>query len=197
MPVELGWQPDFGPDKLPGNYRLGFFYSSVNGDVWHSYGNGSYSDSAHAYGGYLLAQQQLFAMDGDNKRGLTLAVQAVMNDQKTAKTDNYQSVSLVWKGPFDTRPDDEIGIGAARIHVNDDYGRMQRQVNHDNGISDYNNPGWLPIQKGSEYNYEIYYNIHATNWLNLRPNLQYVSSPGAVSQVDDAFIGGISANINF
>ncbi|MGV3344607.1 carbohydrate porin [Enterobacteriaceae bacterium LUAb1] len=197
VPFEIGWQPGFGPDNLQGNYRLGGYYSSVNGDVWHSYDHGNYSDQDHAYGGYLLAQQQLFAMNGDNKRGLTMAVQAIMNDQKTAKIDNYQSVSLVWKGPFDLRPEDEIGFGAARIHVNNDYGRMQRQTNRDNGVSNYNNPTYLPIQKGSEYNYEIYYNIQATNWLSLRPSLQYVASPGAVSQVDDAFIGGINANISF
>ncbi|WP_075182859.1 carbohydrate porin [Pantoea sp. 1.19] len=197
VPVELGWKPLLGANKLPGNYRLGFYYSSVDGDVWHSYDRGDYGQSAHAYGGYVLAQQQLFAMDGDNTRGLTLAVQAVMNDHKTSKTDNYQSISLVWKGPFASRSEDEIGLGAARIHVNDDYGRMQRQVNNENQVHDYRNPTYLPVQKGSEYNYELYYNLHATPWLSVRPSLQYVASPGAVSQVKDAFVGGISANINF
>lgn len=197
VPVELGWQPAFGPDKLPGNYRIGMYYSSVNGDNYSSYSDGQYSKKNHAYGGYLLLQQQLTAMGGDNQRGLGVTVQAVMNDQKTSKTDNYQSVALVWKGPFDARPKDEIGLGAARIHVNSDYTKMLRQTNRENGVNDYNDPAYLPIQSGSEYNYELYYNAHLTNWLNLRPNLQYVASPGAVSEVKNAFIGGISANINF
>lgn len=197
VPVELGWQPAFGADKLPGNYRIGMYYSSVNGDNYSAYHDGEYGQKNHSYGGYLLLQQQLTAMEGDNQRGLGITVQAVMNDQKTSKTDNYQSVSLVWKGPFDARPKDEIGIGAARIHVNDDYTKMLRQTNQDNGVGDYNSPTYLPVQSGSEYNYEVYYNAHVTNWLNLRPNLQYVASPGAVSEVKDAFIGGISANINF
>nr|MBA2814767.1 porin [Candidatus Pantoea persica] len=34
-------------------------------------------------------------------------------------------------------------------------------------------------------------------WLQVRPNLQYIVAPGAVSEVKDAFVGGISANINF
>jgi porin len=197
VPVELGWKPAFGADKLPGNYRVGMYYSSVRGDNYSSYNEGEYGEDNHSYGGYLLLQQQLTAMEGDNSRGLGVTVQAVMNDQKTSKTDNYQSVSFVWKGPFDARPKDEIGVGAARIHVNNDYGNMLRKTNQENGVNDYDNPTYLPIQSGSEYNYEIYYNAQVTNWLKLRPNLQYVASPGAVSEVKNAFVGGISANINF
>jgi porin len=197
VPVELGWKPTFGPDNLPGNYRIGFYYSSTNDDVYSSWRNGAYHDDAHSYGGYILAQQQLFSQGGSADRGLTLTLQAVMNDHKTAKTDNYQAISLAWKGPFDARPQDEIGIGAARIHVNSDYTSMLRAQNRENGVADYNSPTYLPIQEGSEYNYEIYYNFHVTNWLQLRPNLQYVSAPGAVTKVDDAFIGGLSANLSF
>jgi len=197
VPVELGWKPTLGAQKLPGNYRIGYYYSSANGDVYGSWRNGAYQDQDHAYGGYLLLQQQLTAQDGDVNRGLGVRVQAVMNDHKTSKTDNYQSIAFTWKGPFDARPDDEIGVGAARIHVNSDYTRSLRQQNQANGESSFDSPTYLPIQDGSEYNYEVYYNAKVTNWMSLRPNLQYVVAPGAVSEVKDAFICGISANIAF
>lgn len=197
VPVELGWKPTFGPEKLPGNYRIGYYYSSVDGDVYGSWRNGGYQDQAHSYGGYLLLQQQLTAQDGDVNRGLGVRVQAVMNDHKTSKTDNYQSIAFTWTGPFDARPQDEIGVGASRIHVNSDYTRSLRQQNQANGESRFDSPTYLPIQEGSEYNYEVYYNAKVTNWMSLRPNLQYVVAPGAVSEVKDAFIGGISANIAF
>lgn len=197
VPAELGWMPQLGPQKLPGNYRIGGYYSSANGDVYGSWRNGAYQEQDHAYGGYVLLQQQLTAQDGDVHRGLGVRVQAVMNDHKTSKTDNYQSIAFTWKGPFDARPDDEIGIGAARIHVNSTYTRSLRQQNAANGETDYNSPTYLPIQDGSEYDYEIYYNAKVTKWMSLRPNLQYVTAPGAVSEVKDAFIGGISANIAF
>ncbi|HCN01787.1 MAG TPA: porin, partial [Pantoea ananatis] len=69
--------------------------------------------------------------------------------------------------------------------------------NDASGQTDFTSPTYLPIQEGSEYNYEIYYNAQLTRWLQLRPNLQYVVAPGAVSEVKDAFVGGISANVNF
>ncbi|MCC4105457.1 carbohydrate porin [Serratia ureilytica] len=197
VPVELGWQPKLGHDKLPGNYRLGYYYTSANDDVYGSWREGEYNKNAHAYGGYLLAQQQLTAQNGDVNRGITVMFQTVLNDHKTSKTDNYQSLALTWKGPFDLRQNDEIGIGVSRIHVNSSYTRMLREKNQFNGETTYDSPTYLPIQKGAEYNYEVYYNIQASNWLQIRPNLQYVSSPGAVSKVNDAFIGGLSANVSF
>jgi porin len=197
VPVELGWKPTLGPDKLPGNYRIGYYYSSVNGDVYGSWRDGAYQDKDHSYGGYLLLQQQLTAQDGDVNRGLGILVQAVMNDHKTSKTDNYQSLAFTWKGPFDARPDDEIGVGAARIHVNSDYAHSLRQQNESNGETRFNSPTYLPIQEGAEYNYEVYYNAKVTKWMSLRPNLQYVVAPGAVSEVKNALVGGISANIAF
>ncbi len=197
VPVELGWQPLLGAEKLPGNYRAGVYYSSVKGDKYASYQDDSYHGDARAYGGYLLLQQQLTAMDGDNTRGLGINAQAVFNDKKTSKTDNYQSIAFTWKGPLAQRPQDEIGIGVGRIHVNSNYGKMQRERNEENAVINYNNATYLPVQHGSEYNYEVYYNALLTNWLALRPNLQYVASLGAVSEVKNAFVGGLSANINF
>ena len=196
VPAEVVWHPTFGPDNLKGNYRLGGYYSSVRDQVYGSWRNGN-TDTAHAYGGYVLAQQQLFAQPGGSDRGLTLTAQAVMNDHKTAKIDNYQSLTLVWKGLADARPEDEIGIGASRIHVNSSYSTMQRRENRSNGAYSDSNPAWIPIQHGSEYDYEVYYNVHATNWLQVRPNLQYVVAPGAESGVKNALVGGISANLSF
>lgn len=200
IPVEAGWTPTLGPDKLAGKYALGFYYSSTKGNVYSSgsiqNGGEQYSDEAHAYGGYVLVQQQLTAVNGDNSRGLSLTVQGVMNDKKTSTTDNYQSIALTYKGIFDSRPKDELGFGAARIHVNSDYTQTQRDQNAANGVNNYNNPTYLPVQSGAEYDYEIYYGIHATDWLTVRPNLQYIAAPGAVSEVKDAFIGGIMVNVS-
>lgn len=198
VPVELGWQPKLGAEGLPGNYRIGYYYSSTKDPVYGSYRDGAYGTTdEHAYGGYILAQQQLTSQGGSTDRGLGITVQAVMNDHKTSKTDNYQGVALTWKGPFDARPQDEIGFGVARIHINSDYSRMLHTQNRENGVFSYNNPAYLPIQSGAEWNYEIYYDFHVTNWMSLRPNLQYITSPGAVSEVDDAFVGGVTANISF
>ena len=65
----------------------------------------------HAYGGYVLLQQQLTAQGGDASRGLGVTVQAVMNDHKTSKPTTI-SRSALRKGPFDARP--QMRLASAR-----------------------------------------------------------------------------------
>lgn len=119
-----------------------------------------------------------------------------MHDKATNFVDNYQQIGFTYKGPFNSRPKDDIGIGIARIHVNDDVQDRVRLANQISGINDYDNPGYLPVQS-TEYNSEIYYGFHVTNWLTVRPNLQYIKHPGGVDQVDDALVAGIKIQSKF
>ena len=56
--------------------------------------------------------------------------------------------------------------------------KRQRLVNQVNGIDDYDNPLYQPLQD-TEYNAELYYGVHVTDWLTVRPNLQYISRAGS------------------
>lgn len=197
VPVEIGWQPKLGTDALQGNYRLGAYYSSAQGGVYHSWQHGQYGDTAHGYGAYAIVQQQLFALQHDNHRSLSLTLSQVMHDKRTSKLDYTQTVALSWKGLFATRPQDEIGLGMARLHVNSAYSRMLERENEENGAQSVNDATYLPVIRGSEYDYELYYSWSASPWLTLRPNLQYVVAPGADSSVKDAFVGGITASLTF
>ncbi|WP_415860467.1 carbohydrate porin [Pantoea cypripedii] len=197
IPVEIGWQPKLGADALPGNYRLGAYYSSAQGGVYHSWQHGEYGDTAHGYGAYAIVQQQLFAWQHDNHRGLSLTLSQVMHDKRTSKLDDTQTVALTWKGLFAARPQDEIGLGMARLHVNSAYSRMLERENEENGVQSVNDATYLPVIRGSEYDYELYYAWNVRQWLSLRPNLQYVAAPGADSSVKDAFVGGITASLTF
>ncbi|WP_150752717.1 carbohydrate porin, partial [Pseudomonas fluorescens] len=145
-------------------------------------------DSKHGY--WFVAQQQLTSHNGDASRGLNIAANATFHDKDTNFIDNYQSLMFVYKGPFDARPKDDVGIGFARIHVNDDVKKNAELTNVANGVSEYDNPLFSPIRE-TEYNYEINYGFHVTNWLTVRPNLQYVTHPGGVDEVDNALVAGL------
>jgi porin len=147
-------------------------------------------------GYWFVAQQQLTSHNGDATRGLNIAANATFHDKDTNFIDNYQSVMFVYKGPFDARPKDDIGIGAARIHVNKDVKRNAELLNASNGVSDYDNAAFSPIRE-TEYNYELNYGIHVTNWLTVRPNLQYITHPGGVDEVDNALVAGLKIQSTF
>ena len=196
IPVELVWSPKV--NNLPGEYRVGYYKSAadapdvredVNGNNAASTGE-DYRTRSSKKGYWFVAQQQLTSHNGDSTRGLNIAANATFHDKDTNIVDNYQSLMFVYKGPFDARPKDDIGIGFARIHVNDDVKKNAELANAAIGVTDYNDPLYAPL-RSTEYNYELNYGIHVTNWLTVRPNLQYITHPGGVNQVDDALVAGL------
>ena len=191
LPVELVWSPKV--NELPGEYRVGYYKSTapaddVKVDLTNDGQSYRVRDSKHGY--WFVVQQQLTQHNGDPTRGLHVAANATFHDKATNIVDNYQSLMFVYKGPFDARPKDDIGIGAARIHVNDDVKKSAEQINASLGVTDYNDPLYSPLRT-TEYNYEINYGFHVTNWLTVRPNLQYITHPGGVDQVDNALVAGL------
>ncbi|POA48113.1 porin [Pseudomonas sp. MPR-ANC1] len=202
LPVELVWSPKV--NSLPGEYRFGYYKSTADASDVREDVNGlnaaetgdAYKTHSSKHGYWFVAQQQLTSHNGDATRGLNIAANATFHDKDTNFIDNYQSVMFVYKGPFDARPKDDIGIGAARIHVNDDVKKNAELLNASNGVSDYDNPVFSPIRE-TEYNYELNYGIHVTNWLTVRPNLQYITHPGGVDAVDNALVAGLKIQSTF
>ncbi|WP_442112487.1 carbohydrate porin [Pseudomonas sp. NUPR-001] len=202
IPVELVWSPAL--NGLKGEYRAGYYYSNANAtDVYKdsndqpaALSGQAYRSSSSKHGFWLGAQQQVTSQASDHSRGLSVFANATVHDKKTNAIDNYVSAGVVYKGPFDARAQDDIGFALARVHVNPAYRKNAKALNQANGVSDYNDPLFRPIQD-TEYSAELYYGIHLADWLTVRPNLQYIRHPGGVSQVDDALIGGIKIQSSF
>ena len=190
FPVELVWSPKV--NDLPGEYRVGYYYSTAKAD--DVYDPSRTHDSKHGWWG--VVQQQLTSHNGDKSRGLNIFANVTVHDKATNFVDNFQQLGVVYKGPFDMRPKDDMGFAIARIHVNDDARKRAHLLNAFSGITDYDNPGYVPIQN-TEYNAELNYGFHVTNWLTVRPNLQYVMHPGGVDKVDNALIGGVKIQSAF
>ncbi|WP_267302290.1 carbohydrate porin [Pseudomonas sp. BJa3] len=202
MPIELVWSPRV--NGLKGEYRAGYYYSNAKAQDVLKDSNGTpaaisgaaYRSSSSKHGLWFGAQQQVTALASDQSRGLSLFANATVHDKKTNAIDNYVQAGVVYKGPFDARAKDDIGFALARVHVNPGYRKNARLSNQTNGLDDYDNPGFLPVQD-TEYSAELYYGIHLADWLTVRPNVQYIRHPGGVSRVDDALIGGLKIQSSF
>jgi porin len=201
VPVELVWAPKV--NQLPGEYRLGYYHSSANGtDVYKDANNqpatltgNPYRSDSSRHGFWVIGKQQLTTVNGDASRGLTLSASATFQDRATTPVDSYQKVALVYKGPFDARPTDTLGLGIARIHASSQFLRNARTANADSGLS-YDDAGYVPEQH-SEYAAELNYGIQATKWLNVMPNLQYIKHPDGVREVDNAVVLGLQVQSQF
>lgn len=174
IPAEVVWQPIVGVSKLPGEYRFGYYYSTADAaEILHP------EQTSHKQGVWIVAKQQLTAHNGDKTRGLTGFVNVTVHDSDTNRVGNMQNAGLVYKGAFDTRPKDEIAFGISRISINDDVNDIQTR------------------QQDDEYNAEIYYGVHANNWLTIRPNVQYIRHVGAYKNGENAWVGGIKLQTAF
>lgn len=204
VPVEAIWTPRLGSAALPGEYRLGYYHSSANAADVYRDANGApqvltgQARRSHSskHGAWLMGQQQLTTHGGDASRGLSVFASLTVHDKATSGIESFQNIGAVYKGPFDARPKDDIGLGIARLKVNDSVTKGQRLANTSNGIAEYDNPLYVPVQL-SEYNIELNYGVHVTDWLTLRPNLQYVRNPGGVYEVDNAVVAGVKLQASF
>ena len=170
IPVELVWKPKLSPENLNGEYRIGAYYSTAD---TVNVQNGDLDENKH--GVWLSAKQQLTAHQSDSSRGLTIMGQVAVYDNKTSIFSDAETLAVVYKGLADSRPKDEIGVGISRIGVESD----------------------LVPDLSAEYNAEVYYGIQATNWLKVRPNIQYVKDIGANSDNGSAWVAGVKFNLNF
>lgn len=204
VPVEVIWKPTLGGQALPGEYRLGYYHSSasandvyddVNGAPQALTGQAPQSRSSK-HGAWIMGQQQLTTHRGDPSRGLSVFASVTVHDKATSGIESFQNLGAVYKGPFDARPKDDIGIGVARLKVNDAVTKRQHLINQRSGIDDYDNPLYVPVQH-SEYNIELNYGVHVTDWLTVRPNVQYVRNPGGVYEVDNAWVAGLKLQASF
>ena len=130
----------------------------------------------------------------DPERGLRLFGYLSCEEKATSRISDFQQIGLVYTGLFDARPRDDIGFGLARIAVNDDVRRFQGVNNEVNGVSDYKDPDFQPEQD-EEYNTELHYGFRLTDWITVRPNLQYIWDPGGVEEVDDALDFGVKIQV--
>jgi porin len=202
LPVELVWAPKV--NGLPGEYRLGYYYSTADSTDVYKDSNGryaalsgdEYAPSSSKHGMWLTLRQQVTSQASDNSRGLSLFANGTLHDKKTNMIDNYVALGATYTGPFDARPKDDIGLAVGRIHVNPAYRKNINLQNQANNVSDYNDPAFLPVQD-TEYNAELYYGVHVANWLTVRPNLQFIRHPGGVNQVDDALVAGLKIQSSF
>ena len=195
IPVELGWLPHLGTDRLPGSYRVGAWdNTSRTADVFeNTLGNplvldgGTPRSRNGAYGGYVNVLQQLIRGSEDSRQGLNLFLNATFADRRTSVIDNQVAIGLTYTGLVASRPLDDVALALGRTHVNSRVTQAE-ELAEAAGSPD------AEVQT-AEYVSEVYYSLHATHWLMLRPNLQYIHRPGGVIDRTDDIVLGLKASV--
>jgi porin len=194
IPLEYGWKPTFG--GLPGSYKVGAWYDT-------SKANDVFLDTNHQpialtggmplqrdsrSGVYLSFQQQVNGRD--KGPGGSVFLNITQSDKATAPSmDRQVAVGITYKGPFDARPGDTLGLAVGSNHVNSRVADGVRLSNQYDG-------GAEPVP-GSESVGELFYAWVPRPFITLQPNLQYVRHPGGVSTNESVVVVGLRCSVDF
>ncbi|RKH04203.1 porin [Corallococcus carmarthensis] len=166
LPLELGWNPKFRGDRLEGLYKVGVWYDTSNAPDVLLDG----VEREGRYGLYFVARQQLTHVAGaeNTAQGLNVFARLTYADRDTSTQDGQYTLGLGYTGVFG-RADDDVGFALGATHSNGRYVTAQR-------LEQAQDPS--TVVPRTEYLGELYYSLHATPWLVLRPNFQYIRPGG-------------------
>lgn len=192
---ELSFLPNQyeGAKGLPGNYKLGIFYSTGRfNDLYQDENGNSYAQTGLPqkrrygnYGLYFHADQMIYreaSSKGD--QGLVPFFLVTLQPSTVNEFPFFIEGGLTYKGLFPGRNQDVAGIAVA-------YGRWSRQLDK------YQNDSGMTPQK-YEMVIETTYKIAINKWLFFQPDVQYIINPGGGKiSIPDALVTGARVGVTF
>lgn len=200
LPVEAEWKTRV--NQLPGIYTLGLSWTNAEqthlargvSQYWGASDPQGYAKTHNAYYLWAAANQQITQHRNDPLRGMSLSASVGLGDKRTLRLPLVSSVSARYRGPFDARPNDAVGVGVSYVKVGHWANKDQQQKQT---ITDlYGETGYWPIGS-SAINAELFYRLQVTPWFQLQPSVQYWHNPGAISETPDAWVMGLKTSVTF
>lgn len=139
------------------SYKVGLYYHQHNDSI----------DAEQKTGGfYFVGDQQINAK-------LSVFSQIGLAPKKMNANNHYYSLGFNYKGLFDKRPDDQIGLAVAHADIHES-----------------------PV--GSETTIELAYKLVVNENIYIKPDVQYVINPaGTTSKLNNALVGFVRFGLEF
>nr|WP_294501123.1 carbohydrate porin [uncultured Rhodopila sp.] len=201
LPVEIAWEPVFGPTHLTGHYKLGFAYDTSNfnnlaqntagGPLLTPIETPSMTTGRMQF--WATADQMLFRNGPGDNAGLTLIGTYGHSASDVSVTWQTAFVSALDKGFLRSRPDDGIMLSGAWWAVSNQLGSLQQQQAA-LGLPLANN---ALHPQSNEYAIELDYIAPIYRGVYLEPGIQYFIHPNADAKLPNAFVFAGRLNIKF
>lgn len=171
----------WGEGTLNGNYRFGMIYDPRPLPQYMFAGTAAAlrTQRGDDYGFYASLDQQLYREDAAGDQGLGWFFRYGYRHGDTHSIQNLWETGLEYTGLIPSRDKDTLG---AAVIQSIPSRKFNDRVNR-----------WAE----AETVLEVYYAIQVTPWLVITPDIQYISSPGIGSVVDDAVVIGLRTRISF
>ena len=202
LPVELIWQPKVGAEQLPGEYRLGYYYSTAKADdVYDDVDGQPQADRQRLQ----VARQQAWLVGGAAaghfaQRRCFARVEPVRQPDGPRQGDQRGGQLPAARGGLQ---------GSVRCAAEGRHRPGHRAHPRQRRCEEAPAPGEpgerhrrlrqpaVPAAAGHRVQRRAVLRVHVTDWLTVRPNLQYIKQPGGVDEVDNALVAGIKIQTVF
>lgn len=164
---------------LPATYKLGVWYNSQRFADQHfdkaglSLADPRSSGEARLHNGdwsvYAVADRMLWRRPGTDDQGLSIFARIMVAPPDRNLTDLYADGGVSFKGPFEGRGDDQVGLAVAYNRISADASRLDADLQR-------SLPG-RPV-RDQESVVELTYAAQITPWWQLQPDWQYIVHPG-------------------
>lgn len=142
--------------------------------IWHHTGEFerfSGGTESGTTGFYALAEHTVWAPNED--RGIDIFAQFGWSDDEISEANLHVGVGVAWRAPFASRTGDAAGIYASFVELSD------------------------PAGLDAETVLELFYRLQVTGSVSVKPDIQFVFTPGGDPAVDDAVVAGVRVEIAF
>ncbi len=197
-----------GSPPLRGEYKLGLWYDTRNFADQELASNGvslaspASSGTALQHRGdwawYGVADQMLWRDPRDAAHAVSVFARLMGTPWKNRNLIDFAlNAGLTLREPFAGRVADTFGIGLGYTHVSARVAALDRDLARLTGA-------YVPAQDGETF-IELTYAYQAARWLQLQPDVQYVSNPGGGladpaapgTRIGNEWVAGLRANVYF
>ena len=196
FPVEVAYEPQIGPDKLPGHYKLGFAYDTTTYnkflDTEPAFVNGIRGTGKKTEE-WALADQMIVRHGPGDADGIVLLAGYTHGDPSLSAYQDQFFAGVLNRDFWAARPLDTIGF---LFNYQTVSGQLSREQEFDQAFSRPLFNGATGRQTHQEI-IEMNYDIHVTRGVNFEPLFQYYFRPNAQTNIKDAAILGFKSHVTF
>jgi porin len=194
---------------LPGAYKIGAWCDSDSFDDLQYDNEGvplaspeSDGIPARRHGNYSIygvADQMIWRSKDDSNRNITVFIRPMFTTLEDRNLISFSAdAGLAMHEPIAGRSDDVFGFNVGVARVSDSASGYDRDL-------EFFNPMVYTPVRGTETFLEATYQIAATKWLQIQPDIQYVFNPGAglanpndpTQKIKNERVIGLRTNITF
>ncbi len=190
--LELGWEPRFGSEHLPGHYKIGVGYDTSN-FVSNSFvlaGSPPVERGRTQF--WLTFDQMLFRNGATPDSGLTLLGAYAHDDPSNSFFQNFVWVGMLYSGFWKSRPTDQIGLAFTYYQVSSTLSETE-SLEQEFGL-----PPTYPFGvQNHGMVLEANYSLPVFRGVSLQPEVEYFIRPGGVSSVRNALVLGLKTHVLF